>query len=283
MSKFFAKPFGIGIGYRPQLNGIAQEHPELIGTYEVLMDKYFRTGEVVNAYILKNLAEQFPLLPHGVSASFWSTSGPSEYILRALEVLTNVIDVPYYSDHCALTRSSDRELGHLSANHANERMLDITLNNIRRMRERLGVPIVVENITYHIQFPLSELTPEEFFLRLVHADPDMGVLLDLTNLFINSQNHGYNPYEFIDRLPLDRIVHIHLAGGHKTARKWLDSHSWPVHDEVFDLLSYLLAKSAPDAIIIERDDRFNRADVIADLARVRTICLESPLAASLVR
>ena len=276
MSKFFAKPFGIGIGYRHQLKKVLDEHAEGVGTLEILIDKHFQDGTIRQADILRNLSQRYPLLLHGVSASLWSTAGPSDRLMRSLDVVAKAFDMPYYSDHCALTRSSEVELGHLSPNHASEEMLDITLNNIRRMRDRLGVPIVVENITYHLNFPSSRWSAEDFFLKLVHADPEVGILLDLTNLFINSQNHGYNPYAFIDRLPMDRIVQIHLAGGHKEKGKLVDSHAWPVHHEAFDLLAYLLPKSVPDAIIIERDNNFNCEDVAADLARIHGICSGYP-------
>jgi uncharacterized protein (UPF0276 family) len=55
--------------------------------------------------------------------------------------------------------------------------------------------------------------------------------------------------------------------------EWIDSHSHAVHAEVFELLDHLLARAAPDVIIIERDGNWTGADsdVRDDLIRVRQI------------
>lgn len=39
------------------------------------------------------------------------------------------------------------------------------------------------------------------------------VLLDLHNLHCNAVNHGFDPFMAIDRMPLTRVVEIHIAGG----------------------------------------------------------------------
>ena len=39
-----------------------------------------------------------------------------------------------------------------------------------------------------------------------------GLLLDVNNVFVNAQNHGFDARKFIDRLPLERVVQLHVAG-----------------------------------------------------------------------
>jgi uncharacterized protein len=119
----------------------------------------------------------------------------------------------------------------------------------------------------------SKYTPEEFYLRLLEESDDWDCLLDLTNLWINSTYRDVDPVAYIDAIPPHRIGYIHLAGGVLSHGDWVDSHSHPVHPEVFELLDHLLARAAPDAIIIERDDNWTGAegDVRDDLRRVREI------------
>ena len=64
----------------------------------------------------------------------------------------------------------------------------------------------------------------EFFTRLV-TSTGCGVLLDLTNVYINSVNHGFDPLAFIRAMPTDHIVQTHLAGGFCSDGMMIDSHS----------------------------------------------------------
>jgi uncharacterized protein (UPF0276 family) len=103
------------------------------------------------------------------------------------------------------------------------------------------------------------------------------LLLDLTNVWINAQNRPLDPVAFIDSLPPDRIKYVHLAGGDRHHGEWVDSHSHPVHDEVFDLLDHLLTRAVPDVIMVERDKNWDGASeqVASDLARTRTVVARS--------
>lgn len=63
------------------------------------------------------------------------------------------------------------------------------------------------------------------FVREVAEHADCGILLDLHNAWTNARN-GRQPLEsFLDELPLDRVVELHLAGGQWLDGYWLDAHS----------------------------------------------------------
>ncbi|MFT5410711.1 MAG: hypothetical protein ACI9NC_003444, partial [Verrucomicrobiales bacterium] len=97
--------------------------------------------------------------------------------------------------------------------------------------------------------------------------------LDVTNIFNNSHNHGYDPIEFLDRLPLDRVSQIHLAGGHQTEDgRWEDSHSAPVMEKVWPLFEEVIRRTHAGIVILERDSKFDPFDtVIEDVDRAREI------------
>jgi uncharacterized protein (UPF0276 family) len=83
-------------------------------------------------------------------------------------------------------------------------------------------------------------------------------LLDVTNVYANGVNHEYDPSTFIRAvLPHARRVQMHLAGGYwdEDAGRYFDSHSRPIHDEVWDLYRLALreGRSRVDAVFIERD------------------------------
>jgi uncharacterized protein (UPF0276 family) len=102
---------------------------------------------------------------------------------------------------------------------------------------------------------------------------DIGMLLDVCNLYFNSVNHGYDPYKFLNSIPLERVVQLHLAGGFRHGKKWVDSHSYPVHEEVFQLTDYIVAHAPVKGILLERDDNYPESfqELLDEMARAREI------------
>ena len=102
---------------------------------------------------------------------------------------------------------------------------------------------------------------EAEFLTQVLNRTGCGWLLDVTNVYANAVNHGYDAYEFIRAvMPAARRVQMHLAGGYfdEKAKRYFDSHSFPVHQEVWDLYRFALeqGRGKVDAVFIERDADF---------------------------
>jgi uncharacterized protein len=111
---------------------------------------------------------------------------------------------------------------------------------------------------------------------LICRETGAGLLLDIENLFLNSRNHGFDPYEFLDSLTAGVVKEVHLAGGITMDEDFLprpyfvDSHSHAVPDEALDLLEYALKRHAPANIIVERDDRFDAvSELLDDVTRIR--------------
>ncbi len=182
-----------------------------------------------------------------------------------------------------MTSSDGFQLGHLCPNYYNQQTLEKALANIRTIEDYLETPLVLEYITYTVRIPGSSWTPEEFYLELVHRHHGLGVLLDLSNVWYNGLNFGFDYVRFISDLPQDRIVQIHLAGGVRKGGMWQDSHSMPIHEEVFVLLDKLCQSAAIDTIIIERDSNYDnvRDDLRGDLTRTRTIWQKGSLELSM--
>ena len=82
------------------------------------------------------------------------------------------------------------------------------------------------------------------------------MLLDLTNVFTNSVNHRFDPVEFLESMPLDHVVHVHLAGGYWQEGLLIDGHSHPVMEETWRLLEHLVSRAAVKTIILEHDAAF---------------------------
>ncbi len=109
---------------------------------------------------------------------------------------------------------------------------------------------LVENIATLIDPPASKLSEADWTSEILAA-ANSALLLDLHNLYANSVNFGFDPYDFINRMPHEKIRAIHLAGGRwikaKTTdeRRLLDDHLHDVPDSVYELLKYVGAKDIP--------------------------------------
>lgn len=80
-------------------------------------------------------------------------------------------------------------------------------------------------------------------------------------------------YRFLRSIPLDRVVQLHLAGGVHVEGRWVDTHSRPVPDEVFELTDFICAHAPVKGVLIERDEGFPTSfqDLVDELSRTRAI------------
>jgi uncharacterized protein (UPF0276 family) len=99
----------------------------------------------------------------------------------------------------------------------------------------------------------------------------VGLLLDVNKVFVNAQNYGFDPVAFLERLPLDRVLEVHVAGHERFDEDDLivDTHGAPVVDPVLDLLAWTVARTGPVPVLLERDN--DVPDLPTLLAEIRTI------------
>jgi len=141
----------------------------------------------------------------------------------------------------------------------------------RAVQEQVGRPFLLENISFYMQMPGHEMT-EAQFLGEVLEQADCGLLLDVNNIYVNSVNHGFDPYEFLNQIPLERTVQIHVAGHSHVDDVIIDTHGASVVQPVFALLKYVLERTDVKAVMLERDQNFPAfKEILAELAEIRAI------------
>jgi uncharacterized protein (UPF0276 family) len=243
---------GSGLGYRRELKDAILESRDAIDFVEIITEQFI--GDPVQIRELEELREIFPVIPHGIGLSIGSETLDEEY-LREIKRVSDVTGSPYYSEHLAMTRAPGIDIGHLSPLWFVGPVLRATVDNVLRVQDLLNKPIILENVTYLLEIPDAAMTQAEFFARLVEAT-GCGVLLDVTNVYINSVNHHFNPVAFVKEMPLDRIVQIHLAGGYMHNGVMIDAHSEPVDEGSWGLLETLMELTTVKGSILEHDTNF---------------------------
>jgi uncharacterized protein (UPF0276 family) len=269
---------GVGLGFRRPLAREILSHASEIDFLEIISEHYLN-ARGFEARELVELGRRFQLIPHGLSLSPGTAEPVREDYVREVGRLVDRVQAPWWSDHLAMTRIGRIDIGHLAPIPLTEEMLEIVCKNIQQARAAVSAPFIIENIAYTLRMPGAEMGEAEFLSRVVETT-DSGLLLDLMNLHANSRNHGYDPFEFLAALPLERVVQVHIIGGHYHKGVLIDSHSHRTPDEVWRLLEYVATRTAIKAVLIEWDEQFPDFGVIlAELARAKEVLARSEEAA----
>jgi len=238
----------IGVGYRRELSGWIQSKPQGLDCLEITAEHFFGRGEEH----LANLADQYPLFVHGLGLSL-GTPGPIQK--PHLEKFARVVEIAkpeWISEHVAFTRTSEADLGHLNPVPPTREMLTVIADHARQVSEFCGKPMLLENITSHVKLT-GDLSETDFFNSLCEQ-AGCGLLLDVTNLFVNSRNHGFDPLQWLRKMESKNIVQLHIVGYSKQDHRYVDSHSAPIQDELIALAREVVRFAPVQAIILERDE-----------------------------
>lgn len=243
---------GIGLGYRAALRPAIFQQRERIGFLEIIADHWLDpTREELD--VLELLAAHFTLIPHAIGLSLGSAEGLDGGYLERLAALIERLDPPWWSEHLAFTRAGGVEIGHLTPLPCTREAVAAVARNVSVTRRHIRAPLILENSAAVFSLP-GEMDEAAFIAAVVDAT-GCGLLLDVANLHCNAVNHGYDARDFLDRIPLQRVVQLHIAGGHVHAGVLIDSHAYPTPEPVWALLGEVLGRCAPRGAIIERDAR----------------------------
>lgn len=263
-------PLGAGLGYRAPFRSELFLHQDQVDFLEITADHYLDAAPDVQEE-LSLLAGHFTLIPHALGLSLGSAEGLDRGYLEKLAALVNRLSPPYWSEHIAFTTAGGVDIGHLSPLPFTFEALDVLCRNVAEARRFIDAPLILENITYTLTMPGAEMTEGEFLTEALERT-GCGLLLDVTNLYTNAVNHGYDPLTFLDALPLSRVVQLHFVGGREDGDVLVDSHSEATPPEVWELMEAVVSRAPVKGIILERDENIPAfAALAAEVGRARDI------------
>ncbi|MBN8721468.1 MAG: DUF692 domain-containing protein [Acidobacteria bacterium] len=245
---------GVGIGFREQFAGELFLNQDKVGFLEIIADHYIdpHPNKEKELAILK---EHFTLVPHAINLSLGSAEGLNQPYLKKLANLVNKLNPPWWSEHICFTQAGGIDIGHLSPLPFTWEAIDVIVKNIKQVKEYINAPLILENITYMLEIPGAEMSEAEFISEIL-MQTDCGLLLDITNLHINSVNHKFDIESFLNSIPLERVVQLHFVGGHYHHNLLIDSHSHPTPREVWQLMETVAKRTCLKGVILERDENF---------------------------
>lgn len=261
---------GIGLRYAMAESTLASEVAE-IRWLEIHPENYVQRGGRFRQ-MLDAARERWPLVTHGLSMGFGAATPTEDAYMRPLRAFLHEIGAPWHSEHLCFSGAEGVMLHDLLPLPFTHEAVATAVARIVEARERLELPVAIENISYYAEAGPGEMSELEFLLEVLER-ADAKLLLDVNNVFVNSKNHGFDPRHYLDRIPEDRVVQIHVAGHHVRKDELIvDTHGEPVRDEVYDLLEHALRRTGPVPVLLERDQNFPPFDeIVAEVKRLDAI------------
>jgi hypothetical protein len=242
---------GAGLGLRRSfIDELLQREEKVAEFLEVAPENWMEMGGSLGKKFAQVTA-RYPMLCHGLSLSIGSPAPLDEPFLIRLKKFFNKHNIVLYSEH--LSYCSDQgHLYDLMPIPFTEEAVDHVAKRIQRVQEILERRLVIENVSYYAA-PGQEMAEIDFFNAVV-KQADCDVLLDVNNVYVNSINHNYNPQEYIQSVPSDRIAYLHMAGHYDEADDLkVDTHGADVIDPVWALLQFTYQQHGVIPTLLERD------------------------------
>ncbi len=247
-------PFlGFGVGLRTQHYQYILEKKPQIDWFEAISENYMLEGGRP-LFFLDQIRERYPIVLHGVSLSIGSTDPLNQDYLKKLKKLIQRVNPPWVSDHLCWTGVLGHNVHDLLPLPYNEETLRHVIMRVKHVQDYLERPILLENVSSYMEFVDSPMTEWEFLARIAE-EANCFILLDINNIFVSSQNHSYNPMDYIAAIPTHRVKQFHVAGHSNKKTHLLDTHDHKVKKKVWDLYQKALQRFGPTSTLLERDDK----------------------------
>ncbi|HEX7665508.1 MAG TPA: DUF692 domain-containing protein [Polyangiaceae bacterium] len=270
-------PKGVGLGLRWEfIDELVGELPDAIDFLEVAPENYIRRGGHVAAQ-LEKLAAKYPILTHGLTMSLGGLDPFNVEYMHSVRDFLASVKSPWHSDHLCFSSSKGRMLHDLLPPRMTKESAARIADRVKRAEDLLGVKMAIENISFYLPKSDAELDEPDFVAEVLER-ADCGLMLDVNNVYVNSVNFGFDPKKWLDRVPLERVIQMHVAGGEwvedieGAPRTLIDSHGADVPDPVLDLFAHARARAGDVPVVVERDQAIPPlAGLVAEIGKVRAV------------
>lgn len=260
--------FGLGLRIPHYQDYLSRSVP--VDFVEIISENFMVAGGRPR-HMLHQVRERHPVAMHGVSMSIGSADGLRPDYLKALKALADDVQPLWISDHLCWTGIEGFNSHDLLPLPYTEEALDLVCANINHAQDVLERPILMENASTYITYGADGLT-EWAFIAEMCARTGCYLLVDVNNIYVSGTNHGFDPIEYLDGLPADRVRQMHLAGHSQGRTCLIDTHDQPVPDPVWAVYEAACQRFGPVASMVERDDNIPPLDdLLEELAVARSI------------
>jgi len=255
-----APDLGVGIGLRvPHYRKILGERPH-VDFFEIISENFMVKGGKPR-YHLDRVKETYRVIQHGVSLGIGGPAEPDRQYLAGLKALVRHVKPAWVSDHFCWCGAGGAHLHDLLPLPYTKEAVERVARRARMVQDFLEVRFALENTSSYLTYAASTM-PEWEFVSEILERADIGLMFDVNNVYVSAYNHGFDPSEFVRKVPHERIVQIHLAGHTNLGKYIIDTHRGPVIDPVWDLYRETIELAGPVSTLIEWDDEIPELEVV---------------------
>ena len=242
---------GLGVGLRTRHFRHITEHWPEVDWFEILSENFIDT-EGRPTWYLDQIAERYPIVMHGVCLSVGSTDPIDFDFLDKLRRLAARVKAVWLGDHICWTGVAGINGHDLYPVPYTEASLRHMVSRVKIIQDYLERPLVLENPSTYLTFASSTMPEEEFIARLA-TESGCALLLDVNNVYVTCRNHDLDPAAWLDAIPYDHVVQVHLAGHTDNGTHCIDTHDGHVIDAVWDLYAQVHRAAGRRATLLEWD------------------------------
>jgi hypothetical protein len=253
-----AKVLGVGFSYittlpadlyRPGLLDFVEITPEMLCRAR-------RDGEALSMDLVPDklkraraICGELPIVVHGVELSIGSALHWNTSYLDMLDRFQAIWPFHWHSEHLTYQTIPGDDQRPLSIGvplplPGTAEVVHLVGARAAAIRRRYRVPFLLENPAHFLTRLAYEpgIDDEVGLMAAIIEQGHCGQLLDLHNLYCNAVNHGFDAFAAVDRIRLDEVMEIHVAGGRWEDGYWMDTHDGRVPAPVWELLEYTLPR-----------------------------------------
>ena len=243
---------GVGLVYFQGFESFLASHSSLIDVVEIEPQTFwYDKNDECDAFkhdpavidFLKSY--QRPKLFHGVGYPIGGICLPSQQHFNTLRQQSAALKPQWISEHLNFNifneAGVDINSGFLLPPLQSKAGIQTAVANIRNYQLEMSLPFAFETGTNYLR-PRKNEIPDGLFVRKVAEEADCHILLDLHNLLANQRNGRQSVKEFLEQIPFERVIELHVGGGMYYKDYYLDAHSGPSDAELFSILETVVGR-----------------------------------------
>ncbi len=241
-----------GLGLRTSFIEEVYDYDLKPNWFEVAPENWIKKGGYLKE-LFEKIRQDFPIVCHGLSLSIGSPDPLNFSFLKELKDFLDYYEIKTYSEHLSFSYFDGSNTYDLLPLPFTEEMANHIVEKVKTVQDFLGRQIALENASIYLI--LKKEIKEHQFLKYIVENSGCKLLLDINNVYVNSVNHGFNPYKFIDKINPKWVEYYHIAGHDRVEENLIiDTHGQNVIQEVYDLMEYTLQKVGNKPVLLERDN-----------------------------
>jgi uncharacterized protein (UPF0276 family) len=259
----------LGLGLRlPHYSHLFEQWPE-VGYFEIISENFLGSS-LPPRQKLDRVRARYPIVLHGVGLNLLGHAPLDDAYLDALCRLADDVDAPFVTDHLCWTGAHGVSHHDLLPTPYRPELVAWAAERAHTVQRRLGRPFGLENLSSYVEFRSSTMTEWDFYARVVR-EAGCGFLLDVNNIYVSSQNHGFDPDAYLAAIDFSRVLQVHLAGHTREPNGTIvDTHDQAVSSAVWALYARTWKLGGPFPTLLEWDAKIPpMPEVLRELRKVK--------------